>query len=174
MQEALPSANVEERTKYDELAAQGLAARGGALRGELKNFLLLDVASESFGLELTGGRACRLIHRNTTIPTSRKGTFTTAVDDQTAVVIHVIQGDREFARDCRSIAKFALAGIVPAPRALPQIEVEFAIDACGWLDVTATDKATGNRRMIKCDPFGEFAMSNMDGLPKHMEILPVL
>ncbi|MFG0273563.1 MAG: molecular chaperone DnaK [Phycisphaerales bacterium] len=133
----------------DEVVAVGAAIQGGVLRGEVKDVLLLDVTPLSLGVETLGGVMTKLIERNTTIPTSKKETFSTAADNQTSVQIRVFQGEREFARDNRLLGEFELSGIAPAPRGLPQIEVEFAIDANGILKVTATDKKTGKAADIE-------------------------
>jgi molecular chaperone DnaK len=138
----------------DEVVAVGAAIQGGVLRGDVKDVLLLDVTPLSLGVETLGGVMTRLIERNTTIPTSKKETFSTAADSQTSVQIHVLQGEREFARDNRTLGMFELAGIAPAPRGMPQIEVEFAIDANGILQVTAADKGTGKKADIRIENSG--------------------
>ncbi|MCH7799022.1 MAG: molecular chaperone DnaK [Planctomycetes bacterium] len=133
----------------DEVVAIGAAIQGGVLMGEVKDVLLLDVTPLSLGVETLGGVMTRLIDKNTTIPTSKKETFSTASDSQTSVTIHVLQGEREFAGDNRSLGRFDLTDIPPAPRGMPQIEVEFSIDANGILNVSATDKATGKSQSIE-------------------------
>jgi len=133
----------------DEVVAVGAAIQGGVLEGDVKDVLLLDVTPLSLGIETLGGVMTKLIERNTTIPTSKKEVFSTAADNQTEVTIHVLQGEREFARDNRTLGRFNLTGIAPAPRGFPQIEVEFAIDANGILNVTATDKGTGKTQNIE-------------------------
>jgi len=133
----------------DEVVAIGAAIQGGVLQGEVKDVLLLDVTPLSLGVETLGGVMTRLIEKNTTIPTSKKETFSTAADNQTSVTIHVLQGEREFANDNRTLARFDLTGIPMAPRGVPQIEVEFNIDANGILNVTATDKATGTSQNVE-------------------------
>jgi len=133
----------------DEVVAVGAAIQGGVLQGDVKDVLLLDVTPLSLGVETLGGVMTKLIEKNTTIPTSRKETFSTASDNQTSVTIHVLQGEREFASDNRSLGRFDLADIPPAPRGMPQIEVEFAIDANGILNVSATDKATKKTQKIE-------------------------
>jgi molecular chaperone DnaK len=132
----------------DEVVAVGAAIQGGVLTGEVKDILLLDVTPLSLGVETLGGVMTKLIEKNTTIPASRKETFSTAADNQTSVTITVLQGEREFARDNRTLGRFDLTGIASAPRGMPQIEVEFAIDANGILNVAATDKATGKNQKI--------------------------
>ena len=127
----------------DEVVAVGAAIQAGVLAGEVKGVVLLDVTPLSLGLETLGGVMTKLIERNTTIPARKSETFSTAEDNQTAVDIHVLQGERELARDNRTLGHFRLEGIRPAPRGVPQIEVSFDIDANGILTVTAKDKETG-------------------------------
>ncbi|MBH05225.1 MAG: molecular chaperone DnaK [Phycisphaeraceae bacterium] len=133
----------------DEVVALGAAIQAGVLEGDVKDVLLLDVTPLSLGIETLGGVLTRLIEKNATIPTSKKEVFSTAADNQTEVTIHVLQGEREFAKDNRTLGRFNLADIPPAPRGMPQIEVEFAIDANGILDVSATDKATSKSQHIE-------------------------
>jgi molecular chaperone DnaK len=133
----------------DEVVAIGAAIQGGVLTGDVKDILLLDVTPLSLGVETLGGVMTKLIEKNTTIPASRKEIFSTAADNQTSVTIHVLQGEREFARDNRTLGRFDLTGIASGPRGMPQIEVEFAIDANGILNVSATDKATGKSQKIE-------------------------
>jgi molecular chaperone DnaK len=132
----------------DEVVAVGAAIQGGVLGGEVKDVLLLDVTPLSLGVETLGGVMTKLIERNTTIPTRKTETFSTAEDDQTGVDVHVLQGEREMASDNMTLGKFRLEGIAPAPRGLPQIEVTFDIDANGILNVSAKDKATGQEQKI--------------------------
>jgi molecular chaperone DnaK len=132
----------------DEVVAVGAAVQGGVLSGEVKDILLLDVTPLSLGVETLGGVMTRLIERNTTIPTKRSETFSTAADGQTQVEIHVLQGEREMAADNRSLGKFQLTGIPPAPRGMPQIDVTFDIDANGILNVSAKDKATSKEQKV--------------------------
>jgi molecular chaperone DnaK len=132
----------------DEVVAVGAAVQAGVLSGEVKDILLLDVTPLSLGVETLGGVMTRLIERNTTIPAKRSEVFSTAADSQTTVEIHVLQGEREFARDNRTLGRFHLEGIPPAPRGIPQIEVAFDIDANGILNVGAKDKATGKEQKI--------------------------
>ncbi|MFW6157954.1 MAG: molecular chaperone DnaK [Planctomycetota bacterium] len=133
----------------DEVVAVGAAIQGGVLAGEVRDVLLLDVTPLSLGIETLGGVMTKLIEKNTTIPTSKKETFTTAADNQPAVDIHVLQGEREMAIDNRTLGRFQLTGIPPAPRGVPQIEVTFDIDANGILNVSARDKGTGKEQSIK-------------------------
>ena len=139
----------------DEVVAIGAAIQGGVLQGDVKDVLLLDVTPLSLGVETLGGVMTRLIERNTTIPTSRKETFSTASDNQGSVTIHVLQGEREFAKDNRTLGQFDLTGIPPAPRGTPQIEVEFSIDANGILSVSARtrrpERVTTSRSTARAD-----------------------
>ncbi len=137
-----------ETVNPDEVVAVGAAIQAGVLSGEVKDVLLLDVTPLSLGVETLGGVATKLIPRNTTVPTRKSETFSTAEDGQTSVEIHVIQGEREMARDNKSLGRFKLEGIPPAPRGVPQIEVIFDIDANGILNVTAKDKGTGKEQRI--------------------------
>jgi molecular chaperone DnaK len=143
----------------DEVVALGAAIQGGVLGGESKDdIVLLDVTPLTLGIETLGGVTTRLIERNTTIPTSKSEVFSTASDNQPQVEIHVLQGEREFARDNRTLGRFALDGIAPAPRGLPQIEVTFNIDANGILNVSAKDKQTGKKQSIEIT--GSSGLSN--------------
>ena len=132
----------------DECVALGAAIQGGVLAGEVKDMLLLDVTPLSLGIETLGGVCTKLIERNTTIPTSKSQVLSTAADNQTAVDIHVLQGERQFARDNKTLGRFELVGIAPAPRGIPQIEVTFDIDANGIVSVRAMDKATNKSQSI--------------------------
>jgi molecular chaperone DnaK len=153
----------------DEVVAIGAAIQGGVLQGEVKDVLLLDVTPLSLGVETLGGVMTRLIERNTTIPTSKKETFSTAADQQASVMIHVLQGEREFAKDNRTLGNFELSGIAPAPRGTPQIEVEFALDANGILTVTATDKGTGKSQNIKITNSGGLSKDEIEKMKQDAE-----
>ena len=132
----------------DEVVAIGAALQGGVLAGEVKDLLLLDVTPLSLGIETLGGVMTTLIPRNTTIPTKKSEIFSTATDNQTSVEVHVLQGERPLARDNRTLGRFHLVGLPPAPRGLPQIEVTFDIDANGIVHVVAKDQATGKEQTI--------------------------
>ncbi len=135
----------------DEVVALGAAVQGGVLRGDVKDVLLLDVTPLTLGIETLGGIRTPIIERNTTIPTSKEQVFSTAADSQTSVEIHILQGEREMAGDNKTLGRFHLDGIPPAPRGMPQIEVKFDIDASGILNVTAKDKATGKAQSIRIE-----------------------
>ena len=135
----------------DEVVAVGAAIQGGVLTGEVKDVLLLDVTPLSLGIETLGGVFTKLIDANTTIPTRKSETFTTAADNQPSVEIHVLQGERSMAKDNKTIGRFHLDGIPPAPRGIPQVEVTFDIDANGILNVTAKDKGTGKEQKIRIE-----------------------
>ncbi len=135
----------------DEVVAIGAAIQGGILQGDVKDVLLLDVIPLSLGIETMGGVATKLIERNTTIPTSKSQTFSTAADNQTSVEIHVIQGERAMVNDNKSLGRFHLDGIAPAPRGMPQVEVSFDVDANGILSVKAKDKATNKEQSIRIE-----------------------
>jgi len=135
----------------DEVVALGAAIQAGVLSGDVKDVILLDVTPLSLGIETLGGVSTRLIERNTTIPTKKSEIFTTAENNQTTVEVHVLQGERQMAIDNRTIGRFHLDGIPPAPRGVPQIEVSFDIDANGILNVSANDKATGKSQSIRIE-----------------------
>jgi hypothetical protein len=135
----------------DEVVALGAAVQAGVLQGDVKDVLLLDVIPLSLGIETMGNVATKLVERNTTIPTQRSQTFSTAADNQTSVEIHIVQGERPMAADNKSLGKFVLEGIPPAPRGVPQVEVTFDVDANGILQVKAKDKTSGKEQSIRID-----------------------
>ncbi|HEY2805172.1 MAG TPA: Hsp70 family protein, partial [Gemmatimonadales bacterium] len=153
----------------DEVVAVGAAIQAGVLRGEVKDVLLLDVTPLSLGIETLGGVTTVLIPRNTTIPTKRSEVFSTADDNQTTVEIHVLQGEREMAQDNRTIGKFQLTGIPPAPRGMPQVEVTFDIDANGILHVSAKDKATSKEQKIRIEASSGLSDKEIDKMVKDAE-----
>jgi molecular chaperone DnaK len=153
----------------DEVVAIGAAIQGGVLAGDVKDVLLLDVTPLSLGIETMGGVATKLIERNTTVPTSKSETFSTAADNQPQVEIHVTQGEREFAGDNKSLGRFSLDGIAPAPRGVPQIEVIFNIDANGILNVTAKDKGTGKEQSITISNSGNLSKEDIAKAAKDAE-----
>jgi len=154
----------------DEVVAVGAAIQGGVLQGDVKDVLLLDVTPLSLGIETMGGVSTKLIERNTTIPTSKSETFSTAADNQPQVEIHVLQGEREMANDNKSLGRFILDGIAPAPRGVPQIEVTFNLDANGILNVTAKDKGTGKEQSITIQDSGNMSKEDIEKAQKEAEL----
>jgi molecular chaperone DnaK len=153
----------------DEVVAVGAAIQGGVLQGEVKDVLLLDVTPLSLGIETLGGVATKLIERNTTIPTSKSEVFSTAADNQPQVEIHVVQGEREMVADNKSLGRFVLDGIPPAPRGVPQIEVTFNLDANGILNVTAKDKGSGKEQSITIQNSGNLSKDDVEKMAKEAE-----
>jgi molecular chaperone DnaK len=153
----------------DEVVAVGAAIQGGVLQGDVKDVLLLDVTPLSLGIETLGGVTTKLIERNTTIPTSKNETFSTAADNQNSVEIHVLQGEREMSVDNKSLGRFVLDGIPPAPRGIPQIEVTFNLDANGILNVTAKDKGTGKEQSITISGSGNLNKEEVEKAAKEAE-----
>ncbi|MGC8809478.1 MAG: molecular chaperone DnaK [bacterium] len=153
----------------DEVVALGAAVQAGVLAGEVKDVLLLDVTPLSLGIETLGGVMTKLIERNTTIPTKKSEIFSTAADNQTSVEIHVLQGEREMARDNRTLGRFHLVGIPPAPRGVPQIEVTFDIDANGILHVSAKDLATGKQQAITITASSGLSKEEVERMVKEAE-----
>ena len=153
----------------DEVVAIGAAIQGGVLQGDVKDVLLLDVTPLSLGIETLGGVTTKLIERNTTIPTSKNEVFSTAADNQSSVEIHVLQGEREMASDNKSLGRFVLDGIPPAPRGVPQIEVTFNLDANGILNVTAKDKGTGKEQSITISGSGNLSKDDVEKAAREAE-----
>ncbi len=154
----------------DEVVAVGAAIQGGVLAGDVKDVLLLDVTPLTLGIETMGGVRTPLINRNTTIPTSASEVFSTASDNQNQVEINVLQGEREFAKDNKSLGRFILDGIAPAPRGIPQIEVTFNLDANGILNVTAKDKGTGKEQSITIQNSGNMSKDDIEKAQKEAEM----
>jgi molecular chaperone DnaK len=153
----------------DEVVAVGAAIQAGVLQGDVKDVLLLDVTPLSLGIETLGSVTTKLIERNTTIPTSKSETFSTAADNQNSVEIHVLQGEREMAGDNKSLGRFILDGIPPAPRGVPQVEVTFNIDANGILNVTAKDKGTSKEQSITIQNSGNLSKDEVEKMAKDAE-----
>ena len=152
------------------MVAIGAGIQGGVLKGEVKDVLLLDVTPLSLGIETLGGVATKLIEKNTTIPTRKSQIFSTAADNQPAVSIHVLQGEREMAQDNKTLGRFELTGIPPAPRGLPQIEVTFDIDANGIVHVSAKDLGTGKEQSIKITASSGLSEKEIQQLVKDAEM----
>ena len=172
VQEAIKKVTGKESHKGvnpDEVVALGAAIQGGVLAGEVKDVLLLDVTPLSLGIETLGGVFTRLINRNTTIPTSKSQVFSTAADNQTSVEIHVLQGERDMAAYNKTLGRFQLTGIPPAPRGIPQIEVKFDIDANGIVNVSAKDMATGNQQAITLTSSGGLSDDEIEKMVREAE-----
>jgi len=153
----------------DEVVALGAAVQGGILMGDVKDVLLLDVIPLSFGIETMGGVATKVIEKNTTIPAARSQVFSTAADNQTSVEIHIVQGERAMATDNKSLGKFILDGIPPAPRGMPQVEVTFDIDANGILSVKAKDKTSGKEQSIRIEASSGLTKDDIAKMQKDAE-----
>jgi molecular chaperone DnaK len=154
----------------DEVVAMGAALQGGVIQGDVKDVLLLDVTPLSLGIETLGGVFTKLIEKNTTIPASKSQVFSTAVDNQTQVEIHVLQGERQMASDNKTLAKFVLDGLPPAPRGIPQVEVIFDIDVNGILNVSAKDKATGKEQSVKIEASTGLSKEEIEKMKKDAEL----
>ena len=168
VEKALKDAGLKAN-EINEVVAIGAAIQGGVLAGDVKDVLLLDVTPLSLGIETMGSVSTKLIERNSTIPTSKSETFSTAADNQPQVEIHVLQGEREMASDNKSLGRFVLDGIAPAPRGVPQIEVTFNLDANGILNVTAKDKGTGKEQSITIQDSGNLSKEDIEKAQKDAE-----
>jgi molecular chaperone DnaK len=153
----------------EEVVAVGAALQGGILRGDIKDIVLLDVTALSLGVETHGGLFAKLIERNSTIPTRNTQIFTTVVDNQDTVEVHALQGEREIAAENKSLGRFELVGVPPAPRGVPQIEVAFAIDSNGIVNVSARDLATNKSQSIQINPAGGLSQDEIDRMVSEAE-----
>ncbi|MEM1369554.1 MAG: Hsp70 family protein, partial [Cyanobacteria bacterium P01_H01_bin.15] len=169
IQEVFGAQNLDYSVNPDEAVALGAAIQGGVLGGEVEDILLLDVTPLSLGVETLGEVFTKVIERNTTIPTSRSQEFSTAVDGQNSVEIHALQGERPMARDNKTLGRFLLTGIPPAPRGVPQIEVTFEIDVNGILQVSAQDRGTGREQSIKISNTGGLSQSEIERMREEAE-----
>jgi molecular chaperone DnaK len=154
----------------DEVVAVGAAIQGGVLQGDVKDVLLLDVIPLSLGIETLGGVSTKLITKNTTIPTQKTQVFSTAIDNQPSVEINILQGEREMAADNKSLGRFVLEGLPPAPRGVPQVEVSFDVDANGILNVKAKDKATGKEQSIRVEASSGLTEAEIEKMTKDAEL----
>jgi molecular chaperone DnaK len=154
----------------DEVVALGAAIQGGILAGDVKDVLLLDVIPLALGIETMGNVATKLIEKNTTIPTSKSQVFSTAADNQTSVEIHIVQGERAMAKDNKSLGRFILDGIPPAPRGIPQVEVTFDVDANGILNVKAKDKTSGKEQSIRIEASSGLSKEEIEKMQKDAEL----
>jgi molecular chaperone DnaK len=169
IQRLFNSSQVDRSLNPDEAVALGAAIQGGILGGEVEDLLLLDVTPLSLGIETLGEVFTKIIERNTTIPTSKSQVFSTAADGQTSVEIHILQGERAMAKDNHSLGKFVLAGIPPAPRGVPQIEVSFEIDVNGILKVSAQDQGTGREQSILISQTGGLKSGEIERMRQEAE-----
>ncbi|XVJ52391.1 MAG: molecular chaperone DnaK [Vampirovibrio sp.] len=167
--ESITGKSANQGVNPDEVVAIGAALQGGVLAGDVKDIVLLDVTPLSLGVETMGGVMTKLIERNTTIPTKRSEVFSTAADNQTSVDVHVLQGERQFAKDNKSLGVFRLEGIGPAPRGIPKVEVTFDIDANGILSVSAKDQATGKQQSITINDSSNLSDSEVDRMVEEAE-----
>ena len=156
----------------DEVVAVGAAVQGGIMKGEVKDVLLLDVIPLSLGIETMGGICTKIINKNTTIPTGKSQVFSTAADNQTSVEIHILQGEREMSADNKTLGRFILDGIPPAPRGMPQVEVTFDIDVNGILNVKAKDKASNKEQSVRIEASSGLSKDDIEKMKKTRRLTP--